>query len=139
MVKRKVGNQTGSLTPDHGKSGIDPIPLVCDTSLESSQRGLQLWFRPHPNRRSAPEVIVPQSCGTPNLDNFDTPILGVPRQKAIWMSVYYMEEGGGFPRIQAVMSLVSPELPVACPSTKGALEGELTNLLVGLMQVRVSN
>ncbi len=50
-----------------------------------------------------------------------------------------MEEGGGFPRIQAVVNLVSPRLPVACPSTKGALECELTNLLVGLMQVQVSN
>jgi hypothetical protein len=33
---------------------------------------------------------------------------------------------------------VSLELPVPCPSTKGAPECELTNLLVGLMQVRVS-
>jgi hypothetical protein len=33
-----------------------------------------------------------------------------------------------------VISLVSPELPVARPNTKGALENELTNLLVGLMQ-----
>jgi hypothetical protein len=46
-----------------------------------------------------------------------------------------MREGGGFPRVRAVMS---PVLPIACPSTKGALECELTNLLVGLMQVRVS-
>jgi hypothetical protein len=38
-----------------------------------------------------------------------------------------------------MVSLVSPELPVACFSTKGALKCELTNLLVGLMQVRVSN
>jgi hypothetical protein len=52
--------------------------------------------------------------------------------------VYYMGEGGGFPRVRAVVSQVNPELPVACPSTKGALECELTNLLVGLMQVRVS-
>jgi len=52
--------------------------------------------------------------------------------------VYYMGEGGGFPRVRAVVSQVSPELPVACPSTKGAPEGELTNLLVGLMHVRVS-
>ncbi len=47
-----------------------------------------------------------------------------------------MGEGGGFLRVQAVLShvsRVSPELPVACPSTKGAPEGELTNLLVGLM------
>ncbi len=52
---------------------------------------------------------------------------------------YYMEEGDGFPRVRAVVNLVSPELLVACPSTKGALEIELTNLLVGLIQVRVNN
>jgi hypothetical protein len=50
-----------------------------------------------------------------------------------------MGEGGGFPRIQAVVSLMNLELPVACPSTKGAPECKLTNLLVGLMQVRVGN
>jgi hypothetical protein len=50
-----------------------------------------------------------------------------------------MGEGGGLPRVQAVVSLVSPESPVACPSTKGALESGLTNLLVGLMQIQVSN
>ncbi len=50
-----------------------------------------------------------------------------------------MGEGGGFPRIRVVVSLVNLGLLVACPSTKGALECKLTNLLVGLMQVRVSN
>jgi hypothetical protein len=50
-----------------------------------------------------------------------------------------MGEGGGFHRVRAVVSLVSLGLPVACPSTKGALESELTNLLVGLMQIQVSN
>jgi len=44
--------------------------------------------------------------------------------------VYYMGEGGGFPGVRAVVSHVSPELPVACPSTKGVPESELTNLLV---------
>ncbi len=52
--------------------------------------------------------------------------------------VYYMGEGGGFPRVRAMVSLVSLELPMACPSTKGAIESELTNLLFGFMQVRVS-
>jgi len=47
--------------------------------------------------------------------------------------IYYMGEGGGFPRIWAVVSFLSPKLPMACLSTKGALENELTNLLVGLM------
>jgi len=50
-----------------------------------------------------------------------------------------MGEGGGFPRVWAMVSLVSPGLPVACLNIKGALECELTNLLVGLIQIRVSN
>ncbi len=45
--------------------------------------------------------------------------------------VYNMGEGGGFPQVWAVVSHVSPKSPVTCPSTKGAPEGELTNLLVG--------
>jgi len=44
-----------------------------------------------------------------------------------------MGEGGGFPRIGAVMSKVNPKLFMACPSTKGVPKCELTNLLVGLM------
>jgi hypothetical protein len=51
---------------------------------------------------------------------------------------YYMGEGGGFPWVQAVVSFVSLEF-VVCLSIKGVPESELTNLLVGLMQVRVSN
>jgi hypothetical protein len=50
-----------------------------------------------------------------------------------------MGEGGSFPPVRAMVNLVSPELPVACPNTKGALESELIKLLVGLMQVRVNN
>jgi hypothetical protein len=34
--------------------------------------------------------------------------------------VYYKGEGGGFPQVRAVMSLVNLSLPVARPSTKGA-------------------
>jgi hypothetical protein len=32
---------------------------------------------------------------------------------------YYMGEGGGFPRVRAMVSFVNLELPVACPSIKG--------------------
>ncbi len=45
--------------------------------------------------------------------------------------VYYMGEGGGFPRVRAMVSLMNPESPVACPNTKGAPENKLSNLLVG--------
>ncbi len=51
---------------------------------------------------------------------------------------YYMTEGGGFPRVRVVVSHVSPGSLVACPNTKSAPECEPTNLLVGLMQVRVT-
>jgi len=30
MAKRRAGSQTGSLTPDQKKSGIDPIYLAAD-------------------------------------------------------------------------------------------------------------
>jgi hypothetical protein len=46
-----------------------------------------------------------------------------------------MGEGGGFPRVRAVVSQVSPKLPVACLNTKRVPKCELTNLLIGLMQV----
>jgi hypothetical protein len=46
---------------------------------------------------------------------------------------YYMGEGGGFPRVRAMVSLVSPESLVACPSIKGAPKSEPTNLMVGWM------
>jgi hypothetical protein len=48
---------------------------------------------------------------------------------------YYMGEGGGFPRIWAMVSLVNLESFMACPGTKGAPESELTNSLVGWMRI----
>ncbi len=53
-------------------------------------------------------------------------------------SEYYVGEGGGLPQVRAVVSQMSLGLPVACPSTKNAPKCELTNLLVGLMQVRAN-
>jgi hypothetical protein len=35
-------------------------------------------------------------------------------------TIYYMGEGGGFPRVRAVVNLVSPRSPMARLSTKGA-------------------
>ncbi len=120
----------------------------CDTPFESSQGELQVCFRPHLDQRFEQGVMSYQSLRSLNRDNFGTVSgfpLGSPETKGHldvtpveWRTVYYMGEGGGFPRIRAVVSQVSPELFVACPSTKGAPECELTNLLVGLMQVRVS-
>ncbi len=43
--------------------------------LESSQRGLQDYFRPHPNPRSKQEVMDAQSLRSPNRNSFGTPPL----------------------------------------------------------------
>jgi hypothetical protein len=37
---------------------------------------------------------------------------------------YYMGEGGGFPRVRAVVSQMSPRSPVACPNTE-SVQNEL--------------
>jgi hypothetical protein len=54
-------------------------------------------------------------------------------------SLYYMGEDDRFPRVRVVVSLVNLESPVTCPTTKGVPKNELTNLLVGWMQIQVSN
>jgi hypothetical protein len=124
------------------------VQLKCSTPLENSQGELQVFFKSHPDRRFEQGVMSYQSLRSSNRDSFGTVSglpLGSPRTTSHldvapmeWCKVYYMGEGGGFPRVRAVVSQVSPELPVACPSTKSAPECELTKLLVSLMQVRVS-
>jgi len=120
------------------------MQVECDTSLESFQGELQVYYRPHPNRRSEQRIMTLQNPRNPSRDNFGTPPWESLDKKPFGCRCCRkmqgnMGEGGGFPPVQAMMNHVSPELPVACPSTKGALESELTNLLVGLLQVRVSN
>jgi hypothetical protein len=42
--------------------------------MESSQRDLQVCFRPCPNQRSGREVMNAQSPESPNQDSFETPL-----------------------------------------------------------------
>jgi hypothetical protein len=100
------------------------MKMACDIPLESSGQGLQLWFVFHINRRFAHKVMGPQSCGSFDFGNFGTPIWS-PRTKCHLDAgpmarhrVYYMGEGGGFPQIRAMVSLVSQSLLVTRPSTK---------------------
>jgi hypothetical protein len=46
----------------------------CDMALESSQKKLQDWFRPRPNRRLGREVMMAQSPESPNHESFGTPL-----------------------------------------------------------------
>ncbi len=70
--------------------------------------------------------------------------LGVPGNKnhldvgaAEQRREYYMEEGGGFPQVWAVVNQMSSCCPWLVPTPKVFFEGELTNLWLVLMQDRV--
>jgi hypothetical protein len=98
------------------------LQRTCDIPLESSRRNLQLCFRRQVNRRPAPKVMRLQSRGSPKVARFrdsHTGVPGVPGQKvhldatpATSCRIYYKGEGGGFPQVRAVVSLV-------CPSARG--------------------
>jgi len=48
------------------------LQIECDGALESSRGELQLWFKPHSNRRSKPRVVSVQSSGSLTRDSFET-------------------------------------------------------------------
>jgi hypothetical protein len=50
------------------------VQVKCNTPLESSWGELQLWFRPRPDPSLGREVMNAQSPGSPNWDNFGTPL-----------------------------------------------------------------
>ncbi len=91
------------------KVGNRPLPNM---ALERSRRGLQLWFKPHRDRTLQSGVMGSQISGSPtgtisglhfgspkNLCHLDVASTARYRE-------YYMGEGGGFPWVRAVVSLV---------------------------------
>jgi hypothetical protein len=110
------------------------VQTDCDTPFESFWGKLQDCFKPHPNPRSEPGVTSSQSLESyelpksrelqaPKVPGIQTGtisrlLLGSPKNKnhldasvAEQCREYYMGEGGGFPRVQAVVSQVSPCCP----------------------------
>jgi hypothetical protein len=96
------------------------VKVACHIPLESFQRGLQLYFKCHLNWRSAHKSMSPQSHESPNLGNFGTPTWESREKCHLNVSLVashilcYKGEGGGFPQIRAMVSLVSPSLPKVC-------------------------
>ncbi len=101
-VCRRIAIWSWKALKESYKIGLDLVPI--------GGRGEKLWW---------PKVMGVQtgrvsglhfgSLGTKNH-------LGVGAMEQ--RREYYMGEGGGFPRAWAVVSQVSPRLPVACPNTK---------------------
>ncbi len=107
MARRMAWSQTANLTPDHKKSGIDPIYLVIDNMRHTVQ--------------TAPwSEVYSQSYGAPKLWesrlawfwDSHSGILGEKSHLDVGpverSRVYYKGEGGGFPQVQAVVSLTCP-------------------------------
>ncbi len=121
MAKRRAGNQTANLTPDQKKSGIDPIYLASNnmrhivrklstraiTLLQTAPRS-ELCLQSYEAPKSQ-ESLLPQFWDSHS---------GVLREKShldvAFVAnhiVYYKGEGGDFPQVRAVMSLVC----LCCP------------------------
>jgi hypothetical protein len=105
--------------------------VECDTPLQIFRWGLQLCFLITigglQKKLCALKVVRIPTVGILRLP------LGSPEIKSHLdvapmgnCRVYYMGEGGGFPRVRAVVSLVSPKSHVPRPSTKVAPKSELT-------------
>jgi hypothetical protein len=59
----------------------------CNMALKSFWKGLQVWFRPRPDRRSGREAMMSRSPGSPKPGQFRDSILGVPGKNAIRVQV----------------------------------------------------
>jgi hypothetical protein len=100
------------------------VQVVCHIPLQSSRQGLQFFFNlisiwGLQRKLWAPKVVGVPSLGISGL-SFGSPKTKCHLDAGIMPShkVYYKGESGGFPRVQAVVSLVNVSLPVAHPNTK---------------------
>jgi hypothetical protein len=103
-------------------------------ALGNSQKKLQDFFRPHPNRRSEQEVMDAQSLESANRDNFETPLWEsrekVPFGCSLCGELQRILYGGRWwlPPSPGRGESSESKLAMACPNTKGVPECELTNL-----------
>jgi len=121
MAKRRVESQIVNLTPDHKKSGIDPIYLAAEgvrhTIEKLSTKTTTLLQIASRSEVCSQSYWVPKSWES-QLARFWDSHLGVPGEKShldvgsmASHKVYHKGEGGGFPQVRAVVSLVCPCCP----------------------------
>jgi hypothetical protein len=103
-------------------------------ALESSQGGLQVWFRPRPDRRSEREVMVVQSPESPNRDSLRTPLWESRDKKPFGCSLREQTQrilyGGRWwlPPSPGRGESSESKCPWLVPTPKGVSECELTLL-----------
>jgi hypothetical protein len=121
------------------------VQVACNIFLERSWWGLQLFFKPHLNRRSTQKVMGPQSRRSPNFENFETPIW------ESWdkMTFECYSCGHAHSILKEGKVVASPKFEpwwscesVCCPwlvYARKCSNYALTNLLFGFLHARVSN
>ncbi len=120
------------------------VQVEYKTPLESFQGELQVYFRPHPNRRFELRVMSSQSFGSPNRDSFGTPPYESRDKKPFGCRCCGQTQrilyGGRwwFPLSLGCCESSESVLPVAYPNTKSVPECGLNNLWLVLMQERVT-
>jgi hypothetical protein len=132
MAKRKVRSQISSLIPDSQPLKVHNRPdfLMWRWCATYHQKALDKGYNFASDLISIEgfhvKLWVPKVIGVSTMGISRLP-LGSPRTK--WHlgdgtmakhKIYYKGEGGGFPQVQAVVSLMSPSLLVARLSTKSA-------------------
>jgi 3-deoxy-D-manno-octulosonate 8-phosphate phosphatase KdsC-like HAD superfamily phosphatase len=121
MAKRKAGSQTASLTPDQKKLGIDPIYLGVDNVRhivgKLSMRATTFSSNCTSIGGLLAKLWCPKVAGVPRMAISGLP-LGSPETKShldvgpvASHRVYNKGEGGGFPQVRAMVSLVC----LCCP------------------------
>jgi len=112
ICRPSYGQKKGREPKSQESTSSRPPNRECDTSLERSRRGLQVWFKLRRDQTWQSGVMSAQSPGTPP-GTISGLQLGSPGKKShldvvpeMWHREYYMGEGGGFPRVRAVVSLV---------------------------------
>jgi len=121
MAKRRAESQIANLTFDQKKSGIDSIYLFADNVRHTVEK---LLTRTTTLLQITPQSeVCSQSYGDPKsresqLARFRDSHSGVPGEKShldvgsvASHKVYYKGEGGGFPQVRGVVSLVCPCCP----------------------------
>jgi hypothetical protein len=130
MAKKKTKSLISSFTPDHKKVGNRPDFLACRWHLTYRWKTLKKKYNFASNLISIEglhkKLWGPKVVGDRILGIWGFPFRSPKTKCHLDVGlverhiVYYKEEGVGFPQVRAVVSLVSPSLPVARPSTKSA-------------------
>jgi hypothetical protein len=109
-----------STTKNQESPWLPCMQIACHIPLKICRWGIELWCKPHLNRMSEHKIMNLQSHGRPTWESRDKMTFGwhLGVGPVAMHKVHYKGEGGGFPQVRAVVSLVSSCLPVACQCTK---------------------